>query len=113
MGSDDGDELIRRVVHANHPAHPVPPAQATAAELRARADRSDSDGTAAQACGPAADEDVRVPLLDLTSLRLPEVLDSDDTVLADCLRRLLRDLAEPGEIYAAHGSTPAFRSPDL
>ncbi|MDQ7904678.1 FxSxx-COOH cyclophane-containing RiPP peptide [Phytohabitans sp. ZYX-F-186] len=44
---------------------------------------------------------------DLSDLPLRELLDGDNPVLARCVRSLLDDLGNPGESYAAHGSTPA------
>lgn len=46
------------------------------------------------------------PLTDVRELRLTELLDTDDSVLATALRQVLRDLEQPGESYAAHGNAP-------
>jgi len=45
-------------------------------------------------------------LVDVTKLPLPDLLRSDNTVLANSLRRLLAEMEHPEEIIAAHGSSP-------
>lgn len=53
-----------------------------------------------------AEGDADPAIADLSSLSLDVVLGSDDSALANSLRRLLHDMGRPGENYAAHGSTP-------
>jgi len=40
-------------------------------------------------------------LADVTRLRLPDLLDSDDSVLANSLRRLVAEIDRPHEVIAA------------
>jgi FXSXX-COOH protein len=49
-------------------------------------------------------------LVDLTGLPLPELFASDDSVLANSLRRLLADLDRPQDVVAAFGNSVG-RSP--
>jgi FXSXX-COOH protein len=49
-------------------------------------------------------------LVDLTGLPLPELFASDDSVLANSLRRLLADLDRPQDIIAGFGNSVG-RSP--
>lgn len=50
--------------------------------------------------------DAHLPVPDLSQQRLDDVLTSEDTALANSVRRLLRGIGQSGEGYAAHGSTP-------
>lgn len=43
---------------------------------------------------------------DVTQLPLEQTLRSDDSALDNVVRRLLRDMSQPSENYAAHGTTP-------
>jgi FXSXX-COOH protein len=43
-------------------------------------------------------------LADVTRMALPELLPSDDSVLANSLRRLLADLDRPQEVISAFGN---------
>jgi FXSXX-COOH protein len=44
--------------------------------------------------------------VDVSALSLPELLRSDDSVLTNCLRRVVADLDSSAESYAAFGNTP-------
>ncbi|MDQ7904913.1 hypothetical protein RB614_10310 [Phytohabitans sp. ZYX-F-186] len=54
----------------------------------------------------AADEASAYLLPDLSKQALGELFATDDSALAACVQRLLRDMSRPAENYAAHGSTP-------
>ena len=56
--------------------------------------------------GTNADRDAHRAILDLSALPLDRVLEADDSVLDNALRRVKEQLSRPGENYAAHGTTP-------
>jgi FXSXX-COOH protein len=56
--------------------------------------------------GTNEDRDPNHAILDLFALPLDQVLEADDSVLDNALRRVKEQLNRPGENYAAHGTTP-------
>lgn len=50
--------------------------------------------------------DAGLVIHNLGRVPLEIVLTSDSSALDNALRRLLQDIAQPGENYAAHGTTP-------
>lgn len=52
------------------------------------------------------EDDAEPSILDVNDLPLDVVLASDDSALSTALRRVVRDMDQPGENFAAHGSTP-------
>ncbi|BCB90919.1 hypothetical protein [Phytohabitans suffuscus] len=50
--------------------------------------------------------EMQPPAIDVTQSSIRSVLLEEDTTLANAVRRLLDDIAVPGESYAAHSSTP-------
>jgi FXSXX-COOH protein len=59
-----------------------------------------------ESTGTNADRDTGHAILDLCALPLDQVLEADDSVLDNALRRVKEQLSRPGENYAAHGTTP-------
>jgi FXSXX-COOH protein len=55
--------------------------------------------------GTNADRDANA-IPDLCALPLDQVLETDDSVLDNAMRRVKEQLSRPGESYAAHGTTP-------
>lgn len=53
-----------------------------------------------------SEDDTESMIADVSSMPLDAVFHSDDSALSNAMRRLLGDMARPGENYAAHGSTP-------
>lgn len=51
-------------------------------------------------------DDEPAGIADVRRLPLDVLLDTDDSALANALRRVLRDLSQPGENYAAHSTAP-------
>ena len=49
------------------------------------------------------DNDVLM-ILDVTKIPLGELLESDDSVIARSVRRVLQEIETPGENYAAHST---------
>jgi hypothetical protein len=53
---------------------------------------------------PAAEQEYGSAILDVNELPIEALVDHDDSVLSDALRRLVRDMDRPAENYAAHSS---------
>ena len=51
-----------------------------------------------------AAEATLIPLVDVTSVSLRTLLDSEQTVLGNAVRRLLLEIDSAGENYAAHST---------
>jgi FXSXX-COOH protein len=54
----------------------------------------------------AEEGDAPPPVADISQQALDVVFASDDSALANAVRRIVRGMGLPGESYAAHGSTP-------
>ncbi|MGN9912786.1 hypothetical protein ACTMTJ_35155 [Phytohabitans sp. LJ34] len=59
----------------------------------------------AEAERPPAEGDGVTPIADLTAHSLDDVLGSGESALTSSMRRLVEDMRQSGEHYAAHGST--------